>query len=96
MVGDERPVILVRRVHQEALILGVRIPQKNKSLANKVSSPHLPSPAVGGDKNETLGGTASLSAPPHLNTRHGKSGAIQLSIDPLGSWVILGCINRCT
>lgn len=47
-------MILVRQVHQEALILGVRTPQKNKSLANEVSFPHLPSPAARGDKNETL------------------------------------------
>lgn len=73
MVWDERPVILVRRVHREALILGVRTPQKNKSLANEVSFPRLPSPAARGDKNETLGATASLWAPPHLGTWNLKS-----------------------
>lgn len=70
MVWDERPVILVRQVHREALILGVRTPQKNISRANEVSFPHLPSPAARGDKDETLGGRASLSVPPHLGTWH--------------------------
>lgn len=94
--GDERLVILVRRVDGEALILGVRTPQKNKSLANKVNFPCLPSPAARDERNETLGGTSSLHAPPHLGTWRLKSETAQLSIDPLGSWVILGCINRCT
>lgn len=54
MVWDERPVILVKQVHRETLIFGVKTPQKNKSLANKESFPHLPSPAARGDQNETL------------------------------------------
>ncbi|EPY76071.1 hypothetical protein CB1_001508016 [Camelus ferus] len=35
MVRDDRPMILVQQVHREALILGVRTPEKNKSLAKQ-------------------------------------------------------------
>lgn len=66
MVWDERPVILVRQVHREALILGVRTSQKNRSLANQVRFPSLHLPAARDDKNKTV----SLGAPPHLGSWH--------------------------
>lgn len=59
-------MILVRQVDEEALILGVRTHQKNKSLANKVNLPCLPSLAARDEKNETLGRTISLRV--HLLT----------------------------
>lgn len=94
MVLDERPVILVKQVHREALILGVRTSSEKQksSQSSEVPKRNEPLPAARDDKNETI----SLGAPPRPGFWHLKSGATQLSIDSLASWVVLSYKNRCT